>query len=90
MSYHPSSIHPSIHHPSIHPTQSTSPSENPLYYTDQQPPSLPLYYRRLKKYHLKHHFADYQNGFGVTSSFWDRVFNTELDLTPPPRMAKAE
>ncbi|KAK7717012.1 fatty acid alpha-hydroxylase [Botryosphaeria dothidea] len=49
--------------------------------------NLPAYYRELKKYHLEHHFADYQNGFGVTSKFWDRVFNTELTL-PPPKVVK--
>ncbi|KAI9797333.1 MAG: fatty acid alpha-hydroxylase [Piccolia ochrophora] len=48
--------------------------------------TLPSYYRELKKYHLQHHFADYENGFGVTSRFWDRVFGTEL---PPPKAAKA-
>ncbi|KAI9753444.1 MAG: ATP-dependent RNA helicase dbp6 [Chaenotheca gracillima] len=47
---------------------------------------LPAYYRELKKYHLQHHFADYENGFGVTSRFWDRVFGTEL---APPKAAKA-
>lgn len=47
---------------------------------------LPSYYRELKKYHLQHHFADYENGFGVTSRFWDRVFGTEL---APPKAAKA-
>ncbi|KAF2011007.1 Inositolphosphorylceramide-B hydroxylase [Aaosphaeria arxii CBS 175.79] len=45
--------------------------------------NLPPWYRELKKYHLKHHFADYQNGFGVTSRFWDWVFNTELEMTQP-------
>ncbi|KMU80968.1 fatty acid alpha-hydroxylase [Coccidioides immitis] len=49
--------------------------------------NLPAYYRQLKKYHLQHHFADYENGFGVTSRFWDRVFGTEL---PPLPSAKAE
>ncbi|KAI9721292.1 MAG: hypothetical protein M1812_002454 [Candelaria pacifica] len=48
--------------------------------------TLPSYYRELKKYHLQHHFADYENGFGVTSRFWDRVFGTELG---PPKAAKA-
>lgn len=48
--------------------------------------NLPSYYRDLKKYHLQHHFADYENGFGVTSRFWDRVFKTEL---PPPNVLKA-
>ena len=43
---------------------------------------LPAYYQELKKYHLKHHFADYQNGFGVTSRFWDWVFGTELEMGP--------
>ena len=41
--------------------------------------NLPLYYRELKKYHLQHHFADFENGFGVTSPFWDRVFGTQLE-----------
>ena len=45
--------------------------------------SLPSYYRELKKYHLKHHFADFENGFGVTSRFWDRMFGTELDYVKP-------
>lgn len=43
--------------------------------------NLPLWYKQLKKYHLQHHFLDYQNGFGVTSRFWDRIFGTEL--APP-------
>ncbi|CAI9632666.1 inositolphosphorylceramide-b c-26 hydroxylase [Alternaria burnsii] len=43
---------------------------------------LPPYYQQLKKYHLAHHFADYQNGFGVTSRFWDRIFGTELEMGP--------
>lgn len=30
---------------------------------------------------------DYENGFGVTSRFWDVVFGTEL--APPPKAAKA-
>jgi 4-hydroxysphinganine ceramide fatty acyl 2-hydroxylase len=42
--------------------------------------NLPSYWRGLKKYHLAHHFADYQVGYGVTSRFWDRVFGTELVL----------
>jgi 4-hydroxysphinganine ceramide fatty acyl 2-hydroxylase len=43
--------------------------------------SLPPYYKELKKYHLQHHFADFQKGFGVTSRFWDKVFGTELIYT---------
>lgn len=46
--------------------------------------SLPSYYKELKKYHLQHHFSDYQKGFGVTSKFWDKVFGTELIYTGTP------
>ncbi|KAL4742150.1 hypothetical protein BDV11DRAFT_181168 [Aspergillus similis] len=51
--------------------------------------NLPSYYKGLKKYHLEHHFADYDNGFGVTSRFWDWVFGTELEL-PPPKILKTQ
>ncbi|KAF2396347.1 Inositolphosphorylceramide-B hydroxylase [Trichodelitschia bisporula] len=49
--------------------------------------NLPMHYKALKKYHLQHHFADYQNGFGVTSRFWDDVFGTALKV-PPPEVLK--
>lgn len=45
--------------------------------------NLPLWYKELKKLHLEHHFLDYQNGFGVTSPFWDKVFGTELKGSRP-------
>lgn len=51
--------------------------------------SLPLYYKGLKKHHLAHHFADFDNGFGVTSRFWDGVFGTLIE-TPPPKGEKAQ
>jgi len=44
--------------------------------------NLPLWYKALKKYHLEHHFLDYENGFGVTSRFWDRIFGTEIITAP--------
>jgi 4-hydroxysphinganine ceramide fatty acyl 2-hydroxylase len=44
--------------------------------------NLPLWWKQLKKYHLEHHFLDYENGFGVTSPFWDKVFGTELLMKP--------
>ncbi|KAI5466961.1 hypothetical protein BGZ63DRAFT_370016 [Mariannaea sp. PMI_226] len=40
--------------------------------------NLPLWYKELKKYHLAHHFLDYELGFGVTSKFWDTLCGTEL------------
>lgn len=49
--------------------------------------NLPSYYRELKKYHLQHHFADFENGFGVTSRFWDRVFGTQLEYTKAAKAA---
>ncbi|KAE8355322.1 hypothetical protein BDV28DRAFT_48320 [Aspergillus coremiiformis] len=51
--------------------------------------NLPPYYKALKKYHLQHHFADFDNGFGVTSRFWDSVFGTELEI-PEPKGVKAQ
>ncbi|KAK8704623.1 hypothetical protein V6N13_048242 [Hibiscus sabdariffa] len=32
--------------------------------------------KNLKKYHLNHHFRIQNKGYGITSSFWDRVFGT--------------
>lgn len=51
--------------------------------------NLPAYWRSLKKYHLQHHFADFENGFGVTSKFWDWVFNTELEYVKQAQPIKA-
>ncbi|KAJ5901684.1 fatty acid hydroxylase [Penicillium taxi] len=42
--------------------------------------NLPVYYQALKKHHLQHHYADYDNGFGVTTKFWDGVFGTALHI----------
>lgn len=42
--------------------------------------NLPLWYKQLKKYHLAHHFLDYELGFGVSSRFWDDIFGTALPM----------
>ncbi|KAL1538388.1 cytochrome P450 [Salvia divinorum] len=34
------------------------------------------YPKNLKKYHLNHHFRVQHKGYGITSSFWDKVFGT--------------
>ncbi|KAK0527811.1 fatty acid alpha-hydroxylase [Tilletia horrida] len=39
---------------------------------------LPAYLRKMKKYHLEHHYKNYELGFGVTSKFWDVIFGTLL------------
>lgn len=36
------------------------------------------HFKEMKKYHHKHHYVDGDKGYGITSKFWDRVFNTEL------------
>ena len=42
---------------------------------------LPKYLQEIKKYHLEHHYKNYEMGFGVTSNFWDVIFGTELEST---------
>lgn len=32
--------------------------------------------RRMRTYHAIHHYKEPDNGFGVTSKFWDRIFGT--------------
>ncbi|KAI5783588.1 sphingolipid fatty acid hydroxylase [Geopyxis carbonaria] len=51
---------------------------------------LPAHYQDLKKYHLQHHFADFQKGFGVTSKFWDKIFGTELLYGPGVKSTKSQ
>ncbi|KAJ7695452.1 fatty acid-2 hydroxylase [Mycena rosella] len=41
---------------------------------------LPAYLREMKRYHLAHHYKNFELGFGVTSKIWDIVFNTVLPL----------
>ncbi|KAF7289910.1 Ceramide very long chain fatty acid hydroxylase [Mycena indigotica] len=42
--------------------------------------NLPPYMREQKRYHLAHHYKNFELGFGVTSKFWDIIFNTALTL----------
>ncbi|KAJ7637159.1 oxidoreductase [Roridomyces roridus] len=41
---------------------------------------LPAYMREQKRYHLAHHYKNFELGFGVTSKFWDVIFNTVLPI----------
>ncbi|GJE86566.1 fatty acid hydroxylase [Phanerochaete sordida] len=41
---------------------------------------LPAYLKEQKKYHLAHHYKNFDLGFGVTSKMWDIVFNTVLPV----------
>ena len=38
--------------------------------------SLPSFYKELKKYHLAHHYKNFELGYGVSSKFWDTIFGT--------------
>ena len=37
--------------------------------------------RQMKTYHINHHYLSYELGFGITSKFWDEIFNTLLPDT---------
>ncbi len=37
------------------------------------------YYDRLRQYHMRHHYQQPDRGFGVSFTFWDRVFGTTYD-----------
>ncbi|CAO3659140.1 unnamed protein product [Rhizopus stolonifer] len=39
---------------------------------------IPFHFTEMKKYHLAHHYKDFETGYGITSKFWDYVFNTVL------------
>ncbi|KIM33747.1 hypothetical protein M408DRAFT_325354 [Serendipita vermifera MAFF 305830] len=41
---------------------------------------LPQYMKEMKKYHLAHHYKNFDLGFGVTSKIWDYVFGTVLPV----------
>ncbi|KAK4187714.1 ceramide very long chain fatty acid hydroxylase SCS7 [Podospora australis] len=46
---------------------------------------VPFFFQRSKTYHLQHHYMDHENGFGVTSRFWDVVFGSQLSNVGPKR-----
>jgi len=41
---------------------------------------LPQYLAEMKRYHLAHHYKNFELGFGVTSKIWDYVFKTVLPV----------
>ena len=46
------------------------------YYFHHEQPIKLMEYR--KKYHMYHHYKDPDNGYGITTTFWDIFFGTEL------------
>ena len=51
---------------------------------------MPKFMRKLKKFHLEHHYKNYELGFGITSWFWDNVFGTYLYNDSPVSPMKYE
>ncbi|RCI06724.1 fatty acid alpha-hydroxylase [Rhizopus stolonifer] len=37
-----------------------------------------FHFSEMKKYHLAHHYKDFEAGYGITSKLWDYVFKTVL------------
>ncbi|GAB5593077.1 fatty acid alpha-hydroxylase [Umbelopsis nana] len=40
---------------------------------------LDFHFKEMKKYHLAHHYKNYESGYGITSKIWDYVFGTQLN-----------
>jgi sterol desaturase/sphingolipid hydroxylase (fatty acid hydroxylase superfamily) len=36
------------------------------------------FWKKLKKHHMLHHYADATRGYGVSSSFWDKIFRSDF------------
>ncbi|ORZ37056.1 hypothetical protein BCR44DRAFT_40860, partial [Catenaria anguillulae PL171] len=45
--------------------------------------------REMKKYHLAHHYKNYDLGYGITSKVWDYVFGSVLDYKADAKTAKS-
>ncbi|XP_011692149.1 PREDICTED: fatty acid 2-hydroxylase [Wasmannia auropunctata] len=50
------------------------------YYLHNGAPTADSYLYKMKRRHNYHHFIHHNQGFGVTSELWDRVFKTALSL----------
>ncbi|CEP12443.1 hypothetical protein [Parasitella parasitica] len=37
------------------------------------------HFREMKKYHMAHHYKNYEGGYGITSKIWDYCFGTVLE-----------
>lgn len=36
------------------------------------------FWKRLKQHHMLHHYTDATKGYGVSSSFWDKIFRSDF------------
>lgn len=39
-----------------------------------------IHFKEMKRYHLAHHYKNFESGFGITSKLWDWIFGTVLEL----------
>jgi sterol desaturase/sphingolipid hydroxylase (fatty acid hydroxylase superfamily) len=35
-------------------------------------------WKKIKQHHMLHHYSDPQKGYGVSSAFWDKIFQTDF------------
>ncbi|XP_047120122.1 fatty acid 2-hydroxylase [Schistocerca piceifrons] len=50
------------------------------YYLHHGSPNPDSYLYEMKRYHNQHHFTEHDNGFGISSKFWDYIFGTRILL----------
>jgi 4-hydroxysphinganine ceramide fatty acyl 2-hydroxylase len=48
------------------------------YFLHHATPADDTFFKTMKVYHMQHHYKQGQIGFGVSSKFWDNLFNTEI------------
>ncbi|ORZ06639.1 hypothetical protein BCR42DRAFT_456313 [Absidia repens] len=49
---------------------------------------LEFHFKEMKKYHMAHHYKNYEDGYGITSKLWDAVFGTVLSYASPITSSK--
>ncbi|XP_075227724.1 fatty acid 2-hydroxylase isoform X1 [Lycorma delicatula] len=50
------------------------------FYLHYGSPKEGTYLYEMKRYHNQHHFVQHEKGFGISSSFWDHIFETAITL----------
>lgn len=47
-----------------------------------------VHFKEMKKYHMAHHYKNYEGGYGITSKIWDYCFGTVLEYNPTTTATK--
>lgn len=50
------------------------------YFIHHSNPPEGSYFKMMKMYHIQHHYNHGEEGFGITSKLWDRIFGTEVKM----------